>query len=227
MSAYPVLYDADYVEPRSRLTTFFRALLVIPHAIVAVAVGIVLFFTVIGAWFAVVLTGRYPQGLYDVNAGGVRWLSRVSAYAYLQVDAFPPFGFDDVESYPLRVRFAGPLPRYSRLKALFRIVLAIPILVALYVVQLGYQLCAIAAWVVGVLLGRQPRGLFDALDFTLSFQAKATAYLTLLTETYPPFSNEGATLEPVGPAATIETGGGSFAPPGSSLRTDAPGGREG
>ena len=229
MSAYPVLYEADYIEKRSRVTTFLRWLLVIPHAVVGFLIGIALFFTAVAAWFAVVITGRYPQGLYDFNAGALRWFSRVYAYGYLQVDPFPPFGFEEAEAYPLRVRFAGPLPRYSRLKAFFRLVLAIPIFVVLYVMQLVYTLCAFAAWIVGVILGRQPKGLFDALDFTLSFQAKSFAYLTLLTETSPPFSNEHATLEPVGDARALETAPGGFAPPTvtAPASSQRPGGLEG
>jgi hypothetical protein len=34
VSTYPVTFEADYVEQRSRLTTFLRLLLAIPHLIV-------------------------------------------------------------------------------------------------------------------------------------------------------------------------------------------------
>ncbi len=83
MSAYPVLYQPEYVEKRSRLTTFFRGILVIPHIIVLYLIGIALFFTVIGAWFAVVFTGRYPQGLYDFDSNAMRRLSHVNAHWHM------------------------------------------------------------------------------------------------------------------------------------------------
>jgi hypothetical protein len=47
---------------------------------------------VIAAWFAIVLTGRYPRGIFDYVEGVLRWTQRVVAYAFLLVtDAYPPF----------------------------------------------------------------------------------------------------------------------------------------
>ncbi len=217
MSSYPMTYEVDYVEPRSRLTVFFRAILAIPHAIMSLFVGIALFFTVIAAWFALIITGKYPQGLYDFNAGAIRFLGRYTAYAYLQVDPFPPFGFDDDPSYPARVRFAPPLPEYSRLLAFFR---AILLIIPLIVVQvLSYVLLAVVvvAWFVQVITGKQPKGLHDVLDFCLAYTIKTYAYGALLVEKFPPFSNESPQLEGAGygggslGAGAPQTGG--FAPP--------------
>lgn len=227
MSSYPVLYEADYIEKRNRLTVFFRGLLIIPLVLVAYLVGLALFFTVIAAWFAVVITGRYPPGLYDFNANALRWLARVNAYGNLQVDKYPPFGFGAEPDYPARVTFAGPLPEYSRPKAFFRLLIAIPLLIIAYAMQLVYTVCAIAAWFVAVILGRLPKGIFDGLDLGLAYYTKSWAYLFLLTETYPPFTNEHATLEPVREPAALGTTPGAYAPPTSSLPAERPGGLEG
>ena len=44
------------------------------------------------AWFAILVTGRYPRGLFDYVVGVARWALRVSAYATLLVtDHYPPF----------------------------------------------------------------------------------------------------------------------------------------
>ena len=51
--SYPVTFEADYVEQRNRLTTFFRLILAIPVAIVLWLYEIVAFFAVIFAWFAI------------------------------------------------------------------------------------------------------------------------------------------------------------------------------
>jgi Domain of unknown function (DUF4389) len=187
---YPVEFHADYSDSRSRLTTFFRLILAIPLAIWLYVYGILAGIVVVIAWFAIVITGRYPQGLYDFESGFVRFLARFTAYVALLCDGYPSFSGSDDPSYPVRMRFDGPLERYSRLKTLFRIILAIPILVVRYVMQLMLDIGAIGAWFVIVVTGGMPRGLFDLMVLANSYIARSDAYLTLLTETYPPFQDE-------------------------------------
>lgn len=188
--SYPVTFEADYVEKRSRLTTFFRLIMVIPVAIVLYVFGIVAWFAMLFAWFAIVITGRYPEGLYKFVADFTRFLARVTAYAVLLTDAYPPFSGADDPAYPVRMQFAGPLEHYSRLKTFFRVILAIPILVLRYVINLLLEVGAFAAWFVILITGKMPRGLFDLMVLANSYTARSDAYLYLLTETYPPFQDE-------------------------------------
>ncbi len=187
--SYPITFEADYVERHSRLTTFFRLILAIPVAIVLYVFGIVAWFAIVIAWFAILLTGRYPQGLYDFVADFTRFLARVTAYTVLLTDRYPPFSGSDDASYPVRMRFTR-LERYSRLKTLFRIVLAIPIVILRYVINLLLEVGAFAAWFVILVTGKMPRGLFDLMVLANSYTARSDAYLYLLTETYPPFQDE-------------------------------------
>lgn len=187
--SYPVTFEADYIEHHNRLTTFFRLILAIPLYIwlyiYAIAAAIVL----VIAWFAIVITGRYPRGLYDFVAGYTRFITRITAYVALLCDPYPSFGGSPDASYPIRMEFA-PLDRYSRLKTLFRIILAIPIAIVRYVVGLLLQIGAFAAWFVILFTGKLPRGLYDLMVFANSYTARSDAYLYLLTETYPPFQDE-------------------------------------
>jgi hypothetical protein len=187
--AYPATFEADYAERHSRLTSFFRLILVIPLAIVLWVYGILATIAIVIAWFAIVITGRYPQALYEFVSGFNRALARITAYAALVCDPYPPFWGAPDPSYPVRMEFAGPLPRYSRLKTAFRIILAIPIVILRYVMGLLLEIGAIAAWVVIVITGKMPRGLFDVLVLANSYTARSDAYLYLLTETYPPFQD--------------------------------------
>jgi hypothetical protein len=188
--SYPVSFHADYVEQRSRLTAFFRLILVIPVAIwlylYAIAAGI----AIVIAWFAIVITGRYPAGLYEFVAGFTRFQVRVMAYAALLCDPYPPFTGAAEPDYPVRMDFAGPLEQYSRLKTFFRMIIAIPLLFLRYVMGLLLEIGAVGAWFVIVITGKMPRGLFDLMVLANSYTARSDAYIYLLTETYPPFQDE-------------------------------------
>jgi hypothetical protein len=66
--------------------------LAIPHYIILAFLIIATLFTTIVAWFAILFTGQYPQGLFDFAVGVGRWALRVDAYAFLLVtDKYPPF----------------------------------------------------------------------------------------------------------------------------------------
>ena len=188
--SYPVTFEADFAERRNRLTAFFRLILVIPLVIVLFLYGILASFAILFAWFAIVFTARYPKGLYDFVAGYLRLLARVTAYAALLSDPYPPFGGAPDPSYPVRMEFAGPLDPYSRAKTFFRIILAIPIVIVRYAMHILLEIGAVGAWVVIVITGKMPRGLFDLMVLANSYMARSDAYLLLLTETYPPFQDE-------------------------------------
>ncbi len=87
--------DIDYPDAEhdvNRWLPLVKWFLAIPHYFVLLFLGIGAFFAVIIAWFAIVFTGRYPQGLFDFVVGVGRWGLRVYAYAFLLVtDRYPPF----------------------------------------------------------------------------------------------------------------------------------------
>ena len=100
---YPPFGDAPYpasiaisdpTAPRDRLTVGLRLLLAVPHYIVLIFVILAWGVTTIIAWFVILFTGSYPEGLYDFGAGALRWLLRVEAYLLLLVDDYPPFSLD-------------------------------------------------------------------------------------------------------------------------------------
>ncbi|MBV8944068.1 MAG: DUF4389 domain-containing protein [Solirubrobacterales bacterium] len=82
----------DAEHELSRGLPLVKWLLAIPHYIVLffLTIGVVL--AAIGAWFAILITGRYPHSLFDYAEGVIRWHNRVGAYAFLLItDRYPPF----------------------------------------------------------------------------------------------------------------------------------------
>jgi hypothetical protein len=189
--SHPVTFEADYVEPRSRLTTFFRLILVIPHVIVLLLYAFAAFVVIVIAWFALLFTGRWPQGMYDFVAGFWRYSTAVNGYCYLLTDTYPPFG-PDVDGYPVRLNIAPPKDEYNRLKVLFRIILAIPPYVIAYAMSIVAQIGALLSWFAIVVLGRQPKGLQDMIALGVSYQQRAYVYMSLITEDWPPFTDDSS-----------------------------------
>jgi hypothetical protein len=91
---YPIKFTAEYPEKMSRLTTFFRLIMIIPHAVILNFLQIAALVIGIIAWFAILFTGKYPKGMYDFSVGYMRWMTRVTSYEYLLTDKYPPFSMD-------------------------------------------------------------------------------------------------------------------------------------
>ena len=82
------------LENRNRLTVAFRIILVIPQLIVLTLLGIAWFVAHLIAFFAVLFTAHWPEGLRTFVVGILRWSARVNAYLYLLTDEYPPFSLD-------------------------------------------------------------------------------------------------------------------------------------
>lgn len=87
--------DLDYPDVEQDLNRWLplvKWLLAIPHYIVLIVLFLLAFLAVIVAWFAILITGRYPQPLFDFVVGVGRWALRVEAYTTLLItDRYPPF----------------------------------------------------------------------------------------------------------------------------------------
>ena len=94
MEEYPITIGIEYSEKLSRLTTFFRCIMIIPHSIVLGALGIVASIFLFISWWAILFTGRYPRGMFNFVSGYLRWTTRVNGYALLLTDKYPPFSFE-------------------------------------------------------------------------------------------------------------------------------------
>ena len=197
------------IEDRNRLTTAFRIILAIPHLILVGGpiagamtwtsgdvnsrtdfgagglLGAVAAIAAIIAWFAILFTGEYPAGLWNLAAFYLRWRVRALAYTSLLRDEYPPFGDGE---YPASVVLQTPPGPRDRMSVAFRLILVIPQLLALWALGVAWALTTIIAWFSIVLTGRYPARLFEFGVGVLRWNIRVEAYLLLLHDEYPPFS---------------------------------------
>ena len=203
------------VEPeileRNRLTTAFRIVLAIPHLILVGGpmaatlswawagqeglrqdwgaggglLGVVAAVSAIIAWFAILFTGRYPEGLRSLVVYYLRWRVRAVAYTALLRDEYPPFGEGPYEA---ELALDPPEEPRDRLTVAFRILLAIPHLVIVWALGIGWTITSVVAWFSILFTGRYPAGLYEFGVGVLRWNTRVEGYLLLLYDDYPPFS---------------------------------------
>ena len=76
----------------NRIFPIFKWLLAIPHFIILAILWILVIPVTILAWLLILVTGQYPQAMFEFVVGVLRWSNRVGAYAFLlTTDRYPPF----------------------------------------------------------------------------------------------------------------------------------------
>ncbi|MGY1823534.1 DUF4389 domain-containing protein [Geodermatophilus sp. SYSU D00079] len=237
---YPVRVDAWIDPPLSRWLWLVKWVLLIPHAVVLAFlwIGFVVLTTV--AWFAILVTGRYPRPLFHFNVGVLRWSWRVHYYGYaaLGTDRYPPFTLADVPDYPARLDVPYP-ERLSRGLVLVKSwLLAIPhwLVLALFVggglwltEQDGWEdsgwaggglvgLLVLVAAVVLLVTGRYPQPVYDFVLGMDRWVLRVAAYTALMTDRYPPFRLDMGGGDP----GTRPVGPGGPPPQGPAAAPPAP-----
>lgn len=167
---------------RNRLTVFFRLLLAIPQLVVLALWGIVVYLAVVVAWFAALFAGQVPGGLHDFIARFLRAWTHLSAYVFLLADPWPPFGGSS--GYPVDVRIDPAAPQ-SRLTVLFRVILAIPAYLLMYVFGMVNRVVALVGWFYCLAMGRMSQGMRDLSAWLLRYEVQTMGYSMLLTGRYP------------------------------------------
>ena len=184
-SSDPLLeLEIDYPERLSRWKIFVKWLFAIPHLIVLSFFGMAVSIIVWIAWFIILVTKRYPEGLYRLVLTYMRWTANVNAYVMFQRDEYPPFG-----EGPYPVRLALPYPaELSRWLIFIKWLLIIPSILVYAFVGIALVIGLFIAWWVILITGRMPRGLFDFITGVTRGGSRINAYPWLMTEKSPPFS---------------------------------------
>jgi hypothetical protein len=188
-------------------------LLAIPHYVILAFLWLAFFVVSIIAFFAILITGRYPRSLFDFNVGVLRWSWRVAYYSYgaLGTDRYPPFALRDVPDYPAHLEIDYPDHLSRGLVLVKWWLLAIPhYLVINFFLGTGVYVVSQAAisdqtptiWVwrgglIGLLVfftaivllfaGRYLQSIYDFVLGMDRWVLRVAAYVGLMTDQYPPF----------------------------------------
>jgi roadblock/LC7 domain-containing protein len=87
----PAFFAIEEPAELNRWLPLVKWLLAIPHYIVLIFLFIGVAVVKLIAFFAVLFTGKYPEGMRDFVVGVFRWQIRVQAYALFMTDVYPPF----------------------------------------------------------------------------------------------------------------------------------------
>lgn len=204
---YPVKFEVTYPGKLDRLTTFFRLLLSIPIIIVISLLsgsasdtymneagkqvsndsGGVVFGLFLATALLIVFQQKYPRWWFDFALELNRFSSRVSAYLFLLTDKYP--STDEKQSVTLDIKYPEVKTELNRWLPLVKWLLAIPHYLVLIVLVFGVFVVSIIAWLVILITGEYPKGMFDYVVGVMRWGQRVNAYAFMLsTDQYPPFS---------------------------------------
>ena len=185
-SSYPVRYDVAYPEHLSRLLIFVKWLLAIPHFVIIYFLNIALGVVTIIAFFAILFTKKYPEGLFKFAVGVRRWQANVSAYVGLLRDEYPPFSMDAGQyAVAYEVDYPGELSRWL---IFVKWLLIIPHIIVVALLGIVVLVVGFVAWFAILFTGKFPRSLFDFVVGVQRWSERINGYISLFTDKYPPFS---------------------------------------
>jgi hypothetical protein len=211
---YPLQIEGRLDGQLSRWLWLVKWVLLIPHLVALLFLGIAFVLGTIVAFFAILFTGRHPRGIFDFKVGVMRWGWRVAFYGYSAIgtDRYPPFTLADDPDYPARLDVAYPQELSRGLVLVKWWLLALPhyLIVSVFaggaLVALEDDMWASGGGLIGLLVliagivllftGRYPKAIFE---FTMGMNRwvnRVVAYAALMTDVYPPFRLDMGAEEP-------------------------------
>ena len=200
LPSYPLRLEITRPEKQSRLTnfplgigSFIRTLLLIPHLVILYFFQIVASIIYFIATFAILFTGRYPEGMFKFFVGYTRWMSNAYGYLGSMYDAYPPFIMDPQEGYPLTLEVdyvaqKSRLLNFPFFGLLIKSLLALPHFIILMFLGLVAYIAIFIAQFAILFTGSFPSGLYNFVVGTGRWWTRVNGYVYGLTDRYPPFS---------------------------------------
>jgi len=192
---FGVLHQESYSRGQLLLRAFFGIFyIIIPHMFILYFLMIAAYFTNICAFWVILITGKYPRGLFNFHLNLHRWTLRLQARMLNLSDGYPSFGLSATDPHT-KIEVECP-EKVSRLSMLARVCFGffyviIPHGFILMFVMMGvYFVNIIAFWAI-LIVGKYPKGLHTFVVGALRWQFRVGLYLSGMSNTYPPFTGDG------------------------------------
>jgi hypothetical protein len=185
---YPVRFDVEHPEQLNRFLPLIKWLLAIPQFLIVYVLLMVVGVIWIIAFFAILFTKKFPQGLFDFTVGVFRWSNNVNSYYLLLRDEYPPFSWDQ-GIYPVTYEVVYP-EELNRWLPLIKWLLVFPHIVALFFLGIVAAIIWFLSIFIILFTAKYPEGLFKFMVGVLRWSNRVNAYYYLMRDEYPPFSLE-------------------------------------
>jgi hypothetical protein len=194
-AAYPIAVSYEPPERIARWRALFSFIVLIPHVIVYYVLSLVAGVLTFVAWFAILFTGKLPEGMAQLPRAALRYSARMMFYGVWLTGAYPPFTWDNQEMDPgnvegLRVDIRTQYEGRNRLTTFFRYVMLIPHMICIAVLGIVMYFCLIAGFFTVLFTAKFPAGIRDFVVKVMKWNVRVQGYAVLLTDEYPPFSLE-------------------------------------
>ncbi|MEN9304554.1 MAG: hypothetical protein RL264_2983 [Bacteroidota bacterium] len=192
---YGIKRQDSYSRGELLLRGFFGAFYIaLPHAFLLIFVMLASIFLNMIAFWAILITGKYPEGMFNFQVNAQRWGLRVSARLLNLVDGYPAFGMTHQDdSVVIDIERPEKSNRLSVLaRAMFGVFyVMIPHAFCLLFLQIGANFVRIIAFWAILITGKYPKGMHSYMVGVMRWGFRVNAYMGYLTDTYPPFSMSG------------------------------------
>lgn len=185
----PVRLRSRFDAPSRWLWLVKWCVLAVPHYPILIGLYLLFPLSTIVAGVAILVTGRYPRGIFDFNVGVLRWSWRVMNYRFPMnsTDKYPPFTLASRPDYPADLEIDYP----ERLKTGVVLVkwwlLGLPQILLCWAMEPLLQLLCVVAALALMTTGTIPPGMRDLLLGIARWRYRVAAYVSLMRDEYPPF----------------------------------------
>ena len=190
-----IKHQESYSRGSLILRSLFGGLYIaLPHGFLLIFMSIASSFVGIINFWSILITGKMIRSMFDFQLNLMRWSLRVNARLMNLSDGYPAFGMTHNDAdVVLDIDYPETSNRVSvLLRAMFGIwYVLIPHAFLLFFLQIGVMFVRMIAFWAVLFTGKYPAGMHNYMVGVLRWNIRVGAFMSYLTDTYPPFSRSG------------------------------------